>query len=259
MSLSWGSSVSNVVTGVSSSSQVSHLLRVTPGSIMMPHLLLRSASLVVQLLTVVVGCTIVSIGVVVPLWIRSLAMMSWRVSSHLTTVSWLPHLSSVIWLVHLALMMSHSVHSAQSLLLSWVGDHSALHLSLLRLHGLLLGLDVLLSLLLALVEHVADLAKVIDLCVARVELVVLVGALDHLVPFLLVSHLSLLVVFALLLALLGGCLFGSFLLVACLLGCSLLLLSLLWLLCWLILSELLSSTIIDLFENIDNDIGLRSI
>ena len=166
MSLSWGSSVSDVVAGVSSSSQVSHLLRVTLGSIMVPHLLLRSAPLVVQLLSVVVGGTVVCTGVVLPLWIRSLvALVCWRMSSHLSMVSWLPHWSAVMSLIHLTLVMSHSVHSAQSLLLSWVGGgHSALHLPpLLGFHGFLLGLDVLLSLLLALVEHVADLAKVVDL------------------------------------------------------------------------------------------------
>ena len=111
-----------------------------------------------------------------------------RMSSHLTTMSRLPHLLSSM--THLTLVVSNSVHSAQSLLVSCVGCScsSALRLSpLLSFHGLLLGLEVLLSLLLVLVEHVADLAKMVDLRVARVELVVLVGALDRLVPSLLLS------------------------------------------------------------------------
>jgi len=263
MSLPWGSSVSHVVAGVSSSSQVSHLLRVTLG--VMSHSILRSASLVVKLLTVVVsGWGIVTLGVLEPLWVALLLVVGWCMSSHLTMMCWLPHLaSSVVWLVHLALVMSNSVHSVQSLLVSWVGcSHSALHLlPLLGFHGLLLGLGVLLSLLLALVEHVTDLAKVVDLRVAGVELVVLVGALDHIVPSLLLS-LSLLGLFTLVLALLGGSLFslvGSIWLVACLLGGGLLILSLLWLLCGLIIIKLLISSIIYLFKNIDNDIGLRSI
>jgi len=269
MSLPWGSSVSDIVAGVSSSSQVSHLLRVALGT-MRPHrLLVRSASLMVQLLAVVMGSAVVvsSIAVVEPLRISFslLVVVSWRMSSHLTMTSWLPHLS-VASLFHWALVVSHSIHSAQSLLVSWVGGgHSALHLSpLLGFHGLLLSLDVLLSLLLALVEHVADLAQVVDLGVARVELVVLVGALDHLVPSLLLSHLSLLGLFALILALLGlvcWCLFSlvSILLVAGLLGSGLLLLSFLWLWCSLTLHKLLSSAIIHLFQNIDNDIGLSSV
>ena len=217
-----------------------------------------------KLLAVVVGgWGVVTLSVLEPLWV-ALLVVGWSMSSHLTMMSWLPHLSSsVVWLVHLALVVSDSVHSAQSLLVSWVGcGHSALHLlPFLGFHGLLLGLGVLLSLLLALVEHVTDLAKVVDLRVAGVELVVLVGALDHIVPSLLLS-LSLLGLLTLVLALLGGCLLslvGSILLVACLLGGGLLILSLLWLLYWLILNKLLISSIIYLFKNIDNDIGLSSI
>ena len=196
-------------------------------------------------------------------WVGAhLAVVGHLMSSQLTTMTWLPHLS--ISVTHLTLVASNSVHSAQSLLVSCVGcggECSALRLSpLLGFHGLLLGLDVLLSLLLVLVEHVADLAKVVDLRVARVELVVLVGALDRLVPSLLLSLsliLNLLGLFSLFLARLGGglcSLLGGILLVACLLDDGLLLLSLLWL-CWL----LLRFVTIHLFENIDNDIGLRSI
>lgn len=180
-------------------------------------------------------------------------------SSHLTMVSWLSHLS-VVTLLHLTRVMSHSVHSAESLLVSWVDwGHSALHLSpLLSLHCLLLGLDVLLSLFLALVEHVADLAKMVDLGVAGVELVVLVGALDHLVPSLLLSHLGSLGVFALLLALLALVGLRLLSLLGILLVCTLvvlLLLGLLLLLSWLVLGELLRSA--NLSKDIDDDIGLR--
>ena len=259
MSLRWGCSVSHIVAGVSSSSQVSHLLRVTLGT-MRPHsLLVRSASLMVQLLPVVMGSAAVLSSFAVPLWLSFslLLLVSWHVSSHLTLASWLPHLS-VMCSLHLTLVMSHSVHSAQSLLVSWVGGgHSALHLSpLLSFHGLLLSLLVLLSLLCALIEHVANLTEVVDLGISRVERVVLVSALHHVVPLLLIS-LSLLGLCSLVLDLFSLNYWSlSFLL---LLRSSLLLLSFLWLWCSLILNELLSSTIIHLFKNINNDIGLGSI
>lgn len=198
MSLSWCSSVSKIVSRVTSSSQVSHLLLVTLAT-MRPHRL-RSASLV--LFSIVMG-TVVTL--LVSLWISSLlVMVGWCTSSHLTMESWLPHLP-VLRLLHLAWVVSDPVHSAESLLLSWVNwSHSALHLSsLLSLHGLLLCLDVLLSLFLSLVEHVADFAEMVDLGVAGVELVVFISTLNHLVPSLLLGHLTRLVLFALIPKFLG--------------------------------------------------------
>ena len=198
MSLPTGASVSHVVGGVSSPSHMGHLLWVTVCGVL-PHGV-RSASLV--LLTIVRGSEVTG---VVSLWMGShLTMVRECTSPHLTVVAWLLHLSVVDCFTHLALVMSHSVHSVQALLVSGVRCyHSALHLlSPLSFHGFLLSFHVLLLLFFALVEHVANFAKMVNLAVSSVKFIVFVSTLNHRISLLLLGHLGLLGLRSLLLSLL---------------------------------------------------------
>jgi len=257
MSLLTSTSVSHVVGGVSSSSDMSHLLWVTRHGVMSHGV--GSTSLM-ELLTIVWSTEVSG-------WVSRMSShvsaVRHSASSHLTVVTWLSHLSVVSCLSHLALVVSHSAHSVQAVLLSWVrSGHSALHEpSLLSLHSLLLGLDVLLSLLFTFIEHVTDLTKMVNLTIASVELVVLISALNDGISLLLLGHLSLL----------GGILTLISTLIFWSLNCSLsslllvtlLLSGLLWLLSrgsggWRCLGKLLlglgSCSAINFSQNICNDV-----
>lgn len=86
------------------------------------------------------------------------------VSSHLTVT---------------ALMRSYSAHTVESLTLSLIFllllSQSSLDFSfLLSLHSFLLSSQILLPLVIALIKHIANLSKMIDLRVSTVESIILV-------------------------------------------------------------------------------------
>lgn len=118
----------------------------------------------------------------------ALPMVRRDMSSNLTSmVRWLSHTST--WL----LVMSNSIHSIQplgmSLLILLLSCNSLLKLPLLLFFNSCLPscLLILSLLLFALVEHISNFSKVINLCISCIELVILVSTLNDFVSTLLFS------------------------------------------------------------------------
>lgn len=92
------------------------------------------------------------------------------------------------------LMLSDPVHFAQVSILNWAFDWNLFTLlnlldPLCLSSSLLLSLLVLLTLILSFVNHISDLAKVINIRISTVKFVILVSTLNHIIPLFFLSQL----------------------------------------------------------------------
>lgn len=94
----------------------------------------------------------------------------------------------------IVLMLSDPVHSVQVSILNWAFDWNLFTLlnlldPLCLSSSLLLSLLVLLTFILSFVNHISDLAKVVNICISTVKFVILVSTLNHIISLFLLSQL----------------------------------------------------------------------